>query len=121
MKFVVVNHEPPSHESTCSACARSLRSGYVRHVRTQQRYCGYDCYRRHQLSAALMSWPLCQLKTASAPKSIAASRRIAVEAIAVSSAIAYWSYITQMWALSRSLTQAFLSVRELMTLKGGDS
>ena len=117
MKFVMVNHEPPSRDSACSACARPLRSGYVRHVRTQRRYCGYDCYRQHQLGTSLMSWPLSQLWTAPAPKSIAASRRIAVEAIALSSAIAYWSFTAQMWAVSQSLTQAFLSARDLMTLR----
>jgi hypothetical protein len=93
----------------------------VRHVRTRDHYCNYDCYRRHQLATALTAWPLSHFVVAPAPNSVAASRRIAVEAIAMSSAIAYWSFTTQVWTLSQSLTRAFLSAHELMTLKGGDS
>ena len=58
MKFVVVNHEPFFCSATCSTCSRSLRSGYVRHVRTQRRYCDYDCYRRGEWAALLMQWPV---------------------------------------------------------------
>ena len=57
MNFVLVNDGQPSHESPCGACARPLRSGYVRHVATRECYCDYECYRQHQLGAALMSWP----------------------------------------------------------------
>jgi hypothetical protein len=38
MNFVLVNDGQPSHESACSACARPLRSGYVRHVPTREGY-----------------------------------------------------------------------------------
>lgn len=114
MNFVLVNDGSPSHGSACSTCARPLRSGYVRHVPTRERYCDHDCYRQHQLAAALL-WPFAQ------PSYVAEYRRTAIEAIVMSNAIAYWSYTTHVWALSRSLTQVFLSAHELVTLEGGDS
>jgi hypothetical protein len=64
-----------------------------------------------------MSWPFSQLRTGS----VAASRRLAFEAIAMSGSIAYWNCTTHTWLVLRSLTQAFLSTHELMTLEGGDS
>jgi hypothetical protein len=118
MNFVLVNDGRPA--SACGACARPLRSGYVRQVRTRECYCDYECYRQHQLGAALMWWPFSQLMTVPTSKSVAASQRLAVEAIAMSGAIAYWSCTTHTWAVLQSLTQAFLSAHELMTLEGGD-
>lgn len=115
MNFVLVNDGWPSHDSACRTCARPLSSGYIRHVPTGERYCDHDCYRKHQLAAALVSWSFAQ------PSCVAASHRMAIEAIAMSNAIAYWSYTTHVWALSRSLTQAFLSAHKLITLEGGDS
>jgi hypothetical protein len=120
MNFVLVNDGHPSHGSACGACAKPLRSGYVRHVPTRDCYCDYECYRQHQLGVALMSWPFSQIWTVSTSKSVAASRQLAVEAIAMSGSIAYWSCTTHTWAVLRSLTQAFLSAHELMTLEGGD-
>ena len=120
MNFVLVNDGQPSHESPCGACARPLRSGYVRRVATRECYCDYECYRQHQLGAALMSWPFSGFRTVSTSKSVAASRRLAVEAIAMSSSMAYWSCTTHALAVLQSLTQAFLSAHELMTLEGGD-
>jgi hypothetical protein len=121
MNLVLVNDGQPSQESTCGACAQPLRSGYVRHVATRECYCDYKCYRQHEFAAALMSWPFSQLWTASTSKSVAASRQLAVEAIATSSSMAYWSCTTHTWAVLRSLTQAFLSAHQLMTSEGGDS
>jgi hypothetical protein len=120
MNFVLVNDGQPSHEAACSACVRPLRSGYVRHVPTRECYCDYECYRQRQLGVALMSWPFSQLGTVSTSESVAASRRLAVEAIAMSSSMAYWSCTAHAWVVLRSLTQAFLSAHELMTLEGGD-
>jgi hypothetical protein len=121
MNFMLVNDEPSSHESSCTTCARRLRPGYLRHVRSRARFCDHDCYRRHQLAAAFAQWPLFDFTAARPPSGAPASRRIAVEAIAMSSAVAYWSFTTQMWILSRSLTSTFLSAHELMTSRGGDS
>lgn len=83
--------------------------------------CGYECYRQHQLGAVLMSWPFSQLRTVSTSKSVAASRRLAVEAIAMSGSMAYWSCTSHTWGVLRSLNLAFLSAHELVTLEGGDS
>ena len=63
MNFVLVNDGQPSRESACGACAKPLRSGYVRHVPTRECYCDYECYQQYQLGAALMSWPFSQLWT----------------------------------------------------------
>ena len=68
-----------------------------------------------------MPLPLLYLDAASVPDSMAASRRLAEEAMAVSSAIACWSFTIQVWSLSQSPTRAFPSAHELMTSKGGDS
>jgi hypothetical protein len=94
MNFVLVNDGQPSRKSGCGACAKLLRSGYVRHVPTRECYCDYECYRQCQLGVALMSWPVSQLGTVSTSESVAASRRLAVEAIAMSSSMAYWSCTT---------------------------
>ena len=121
MNFVLVNDGQPSHEAACGACARPFRSGYVRHVPTRECYCDYECYRQHQFGAALMWWPFAQFKMVSRSKSVAASRPLPVEAIAMSGSIAYWSCTTHTWTVLRELTEAFLSAHELTTLEGGDS
>jgi hypothetical protein len=114
MKFVLVNDGRT--EPACGACARPLRSGYVRHVRTRECYCDHECYRQHRLVAALRWWPTSEPSS----KSVAASQRLAVEAIAMSGSLAYWSCTTHTWEALRPLTEAFLSAYELMTLEGGD-
>ncbi|MDA9503824.1 hypothetical protein XI09_03160 [Bradyrhizobium sp. CCBAU 11386] len=69
---------------------------------------------------ALMWRPFSELMTVPTSKSVAASQPPAIEAIATSGAIAYWTCTTHTWALLRSLTLAFLSAHELITLEGGD-
>lgn len=120
MKFVVVNHEPPSHAGTCSACSRSLRSGYVRHVRTQRRYCDYDCYRRGEFVTLLMQWSTPgRIGPATANVELAAGNMI--EMMAVFSAVACWSWTIHTWTFARALTGAYLDSRDLITLEGGDT
>ena len=120
MKFVVVNHEPPARDVACSTCSQPLRSGYVRHVRTQRRYCDYDCYRRNQLPTLLMPWPMPALTGTQATHGVAAAARSAAEVMTVLAAVSCWSYTIQVWTVSRALTDAFLGAHDLMTTEGGD-
>jgi hypothetical protein len=101
---MLVNQERPRHGVTCSACARPLGASYLRRVSTQQRYCDYDCYRRYQETAMEMLWP----------------HHSSLEAITVLAAISSWSWMMQMGALSRSLTEAYLRAHDLLTMEGGD-
>src|SRR5262245_27430620 len=104
MRFVVVNQRPPCSASACSACARPLTFGYIRHVPTQQRYCDYDCYCQCQLATRSMpSWSTSWLDAPRASDGVALACRNAIEVIALMGAVSCWSYTTQMWALSRSL------------------
>ena len=100
---MLVNHGQPSHDATCSACAQPLGASYVRHVSTQRRYCDTDCYRRYQLAMGML-WPY----------------HSSLEAITVLAAISGWSWMIQMGALSRSLTEAYLRAHSLLTTEGGD-
>ncbi|WP_271581032.1 hypothetical protein [Bradyrhizobium sp. CCBAU 45389] len=99
---MLVNQEHPCHGTVCSACDRPLGSSYVRHVSKQERYCDYDCY--SQQTVIDMLWP----------------RRGPFEAIAVLTAVAGWSWVFQMGALSRSLAEAYLREYDLLTPEGGD-
>lgn len=96
LRFMLVNHGRPSHGATCSACAQPLGASYVRHVSTRRRYCDTDCYRRYQQSAIGMLWPY----------------HSSLETITVLAATSSWSWVIQMSALSRSLTEAFLRAHE---------
>jgi collagenase-like PrtC family protease len=104
LRFMLVNQGRPLHGATCSACARPLGTSYVRHVSTQRRYCDHDCYRRYQQTAMGMLWPYSS----------------SLEAITVLTAISGWSWMMQMSALSRSLTEAYLRAHDLLTTEGGD-
>ncbi|WP_439394625.1 hypothetical protein ACRQ5Q_35970 [Bradyrhizobium sp. PMVTL-01] len=121
MKFMLVNDEPLSRDSSCTGCARRLRSGHVRHVHSHARFCDEECLRRHQVATAFARWPVFDFKVESAPNGIAASQRSAVESVAVLNAVEYWRHARQMWTLSLSMIGTFLSANELMTSKGGDS
>jgi hypothetical protein len=104
MRFMLVNQGQPRQGAACSACARTLGSSYVRHMSTQRLYCDHDCYRRYQQTAMGILWPY----------------RNSLEAITVMAAISGWSYMMQMGALSRSLTEAYLRAHDLLTQEGGD-
>lgn len=120
MKFVLVNHEPPLCAATCSTCSRSIRTGYVRHVRTQQRYCDYDCYRRGEFATFLMQWPM-PGRTVLAAGNVEAAARSMIETLAVLSAVWWWSSTIQTWSFARALTGAYLDGRDLITTEGGDT
>lgn len=120
MKFVVVNHEPPLRVATCSTCSRSIRSSYVRHVRTQRCYCDYDCYRRGELATFLMQWPMPgYTKQGAGNVELAAGNMI--ETLAVLSAVSWWSCTIQFWTFASALTDACLDRRDLITMEGGDT
>lgn len=120
MKFVVVNHEPPLCSATCSTCSRSIRSGYVRHVRTQRRYCDYECYRRGELVTLLMQWSTAG-RTEPAAGSVEAAARNMIEMFAVLGAISCWSCTIHAWTFARALTGAYLDGCDLITMEGGDT
>ncbi|MGY3550492.1 hypothetical protein ACVWZ4_005851 [Bradyrhizobium sp. USDA 4472] len=113
MKFVLVNHEPPSSAATCSTCSRLIQSGYVRHARTQLRYCDYDCYRRGELATLLTPWWMPGRKGPAAWNMI--------EMLAVLSAVSCWSCTMLGWTFARALAGAYLDGRELITTEGGDT
>ncbi|MGX1323017.1 collagenase-like PrtC family protease [Bradyrhizobium sp. USDA 377] len=98
---MLVNQEHPCHGAVCGACDRPLGSSYVRHVSKQERYCDYDCYR--QRTAMDMLRP-----------------HSPFEAIAVLTAMASWSWMIQMGALSRALAEVYLREYDLLTTEGGD-
>lgn len=120
MKFVVVNHEPPSRAATCSTCSRSLGSGYVRHVRTQRRYCNYDCYRRGELATLLMQWSK-PGRSELAAWNVEAAAGDMIQMLAVLGAISCWSCTIQTWSFATALTGAYLGGRDLLTMEGGDT
>ena len=117
MKFVLVNHEPPSCATTCSTCSRPIGSGYFRHVQTQRRYCDYDCYRRGEFATLLMPWPI---PTELMAGSIEVAARNMIDTLAVLSAVSCWSGTIQIWTFARALTGAYLNGRDPIPTKGGD-
>ncbi|MHB0767993.1 hypothetical protein [Bradyrhizobium sp. 5.13L] len=120
MKFIVVNHEPPLCAATCSTCSRSIRSGYVRHVRTQRRYCDYDCYRRGELVTLLMQWSV-PGRSEPAFGNVEVAARNAIDMFAVLSAVFCWSCTIHAWTFARALTGAYLDGRDPITMEGGDT
>jgi hypothetical protein len=120
MKFMVVNHEPPLCAATCSTCSRSIRSGYVRHVRTQRRYCDYDCYRRGELVTLLTQWSV-PGRNEPASGNVEVAARNAVEMFTVLGAVFCWSCTIHAWTFARTLTGAYLDRRDPITMEGGDT
>ena len=120
MKFVVVNHEPPLHAATCSTCSRPLRSGYVRHARTQRRYCDHDCYRRGEFSTLLMQWPV-PGRTEPVAGNFELAAASMIEMLTVMSAVWCWSCTISAGTFARALTCAYLDSRDLITMEGGDT
>ncbi|WP_158669663.1 hypothetical protein [Bradyrhizobium guangdongense] len=120
MKFVVVNHEPPLCAATCSTCSRSIRSGYVRHVRTQRRYCDYDCYRRGELVTLLMQWSAPGRNEPGTVGVDVAARNV-IDMLAVLNAVFCWGCTINAWTFARALTGAYLAGRDPITMEGGDT
>lgn len=118
MKFVVVNHEPPSCPATCSTCSRSIRSGYVRHVQTKLRYCDHDCYRRGELVRRSMYWSGWLREPATASLEVVAGNII--EMLAVMTAVSCWSCTIFIWTFARASTGAHLDGRDRIATEGGE-
>ncbi|RZM99483.1 hypothetical protein CWO91_35850 [Bradyrhizobium genosp. SA-3] len=113
MKFVVVNHEPPLRAATCSTCSRSIGTGYVRHARTQRRYCDTDCYRRGELATFFMQWSM-PGRTEPAAGNVELAAGNLIETLAVLSAVSCWSYTIHAWTFARALTGAYLGGGDLI-------
>ncbi len=111
MKFVVVNHRTPLSAPACLHCSRPLLAGYLRDVSTQRPYCDYDCYRRDGTGRLIVSW-FGATHAASAP---ATNHQASLGLMASLAAAACWGYAIPLSALSISLVQAALGMRELMT------
>lgn len=121
MKFVVVNHEPPSREAACNTCSRPLQSGYIRHARTQRRYGDHDCYSRNEFAALMMDWWMPGLTGSQATENIATAAGRAIEVLAILGAVSCWSATMQMWTFSRALTGACLGAHDPTAMEGGGS
>ena len=114
MRFVLVNQGLPG-ASNCAACSRALGSSYLRHVPTQRRYCDHDCYRRDQLMRA-SPW----LAAMHAPEEIAPAYQDTVQIATSLVAASCWGYAVQLGAISQSLTEALLCMRDLMRMRESD-
>ncbi|RQH16356.1 hypothetical protein [Bradyrhizobium sp. RP6] len=106
--------------STCSTCSRSIRSGYVRHVRTQRRYCDYDCYRRGELVTLLTHWSV-PGHNGPASGNVEVAARNAIEMFTVLGAVLCWSCTMHAFAFARILTGAYSDGRDPTTMEGGDT
>jgi hypothetical protein len=119
MNCVLVNDGQPPHESACGAApghSGQVTSGTCRRGSAVVTMSAIG----NASSAALMSWPFSQLRTVSTSKGVPRldgwrSRRSPCRAPWPTGAA------PQTWTVLQSLTQAFLSAHELMTLEGGDS
>jgi hypothetical protein len=89
-------------------------------MRTQRRYCDYDCYHRNEFATLMMEWSMPSL-TATQANNIAVAARNTGAVLAVLGAVSYWSSTLQMWTLSRALTNAFWGAHDLTVIEGGDS
>ncbi len=76
MKFVVVNHEPPSREADVQhLLAVDPDPATYRHGRTQRRYCDYDCYHRNEFVTLMMEWSVPGLTATHATENIVVAAR----------------------------------------------
>jgi len=114
MKFVLVNHRTPCRESTCTECSKPLGPGYVRDVPTQRTYCDCDCYLRYQMTSLSMPW----LAVTRANHGPAAAYTGPLEMITSLAAASCWCYAMPISAVSISLIEAALRMRDLMTQEG---
>jgi hypothetical protein len=112
MKFVLVNHRTPLGTPACRHCSRPLGAGYLREISTQRRYCDHDCYRRdetNRLFGAFNSW----FAVPGAGAGPLTNHPLSL-GVMMSLAAASWGYALPLSALSVSLVQAALGMRDLM-------
>jgi hypothetical protein len=111
MKFVLVNHRTPLGRSACLHCSRPLGPGYLREISTQRPYCDHDCYRRDETRRLFMPW----LAASGAGSAFATGHPVSLGLMASLAAAACWGYAIPLSAMSVSLVQAVLGLREFMT------
>jgi hypothetical protein len=109
MKFVLVNHRTPLRPSTCSECARSLGSGYLRDVPTRRPYCDQHCYRRYQAKRPLMPW----FAATGADHGPGTDYPAELRSVISFAAASCWLYAIPITALSISLVDAALCMHEI--------
>jgi hypothetical protein len=112
MKFVLVNHRTPLGTPTCLHCSRTLGAGYLREISTQRPYCDHDCYRRDETNRMLS--PFNSWFAAPAAGSGLSSNHPLSLGMMMSLAAACWGYALPLSALSVSLVQAALGMRDLI-------
>jgi hypothetical protein len=113
MKFVLVNHRTPLGPSACLHCSRPLGCGYLREISTQRPYCDHDCYRRDEtrrMFSPFNSW----FAVPGAGSGLLTNHPLSFGLIMSLAAAASWSYALPLSALSVSLVQAALGMRDLM-------
>jgi hypothetical protein len=111
MKFVLVNHRTPLGSSACLHCSRPLGVGYLREISTQRPYCDHDCYRRDETRRLVMPWFAAPVATSD----LAAGHAMSVGLMMSLAAAACWGYAIPLSAMSVSVLQAVLGLREFMT------
>jgi uncharacterized BrkB/YihY/UPF0761 family membrane protein len=89
-------------------------------MRTQRRYCDYDCYHQNEFVTLMMEWSVPGLTATQATENIAVAARNAGAVLAVLGAVSCWSSTLQMWTLSRALIDAFWGAHDLTMIEGGD-
>jgi hypothetical protein len=111
VKFILVNHRTPCGSSTCTECSQSLGPGYLRDVSTRRPYCGFDCYLQYEMKSLSMPW----LALTRADHGSATNYRDPFGMISSLAAVSCWCYAVQMGAVSMSVAEAGLRMRELLT------
>jgi hypothetical protein len=111
MKFVLVNHRTPLGSSACLHCSRPLGVGYLRDISTQRPYCDHDCYRHDETNRLFSPW----LAVPGAGVRLATNQSFSLGLMASLAAVACWGYALPLSALSVSLVQAALGMRDLMS------
>jgi hypothetical protein len=116
MRFILVNHRIPCRPSTCAECSQSLGPGYVRDVPTRRPYCGFDCYLRYEMKSLTMPW----LAVTRLDHGPATNYRAPLGMITSLAAVSYWWYAIQISAVSVSMAEAALRMRELLPAEASD-
>ena len=113
MKFVLVNHRTPLGSAACLHCSQPLGAGYLREISTQRPYCDHDCYRRdetNRMFSPLNSW----FAVPGAGSGLLTNHPLSLGMMMSVAAAACWGYALPLSALSVSLVQAALGMRDLM-------
>jgi len=107
MKFILVNHRTPLNTASCTECAQTLSTGYLREVSSQRQYCDHDCYLRYETKSLFLPW-----LTAARGDQLRATHWPATPYVASYELIASFAAATCWYSIS--LARAALRVSELM-------